>query len=57
MDLKEGIVPWAPNAPIRRFKVAEPIIKAFRMPVVLGNDAWQPCGASTYSASVRVLIT
>lgn len=39
LDLKEGIVPWAPNAPIRRFKVVEPIIRAFRIPVVLGNDA------------------
>ncbi|GAB6948378.1 ROK family protein [Vulcanisaeta sp. JCM 16161] len=39
LDLKEGIVPWAPNAPIKRFKLVEPIIREFRVPVVLGNDA------------------
>ncbi len=39
LDLREGIVPWAPNAPIKRFKLVEPIIREFRVPVVLGNDA------------------
>ncbi|KUO80940.1 MAG: ROK family protein [Vulcanisaeta sp.] len=39
LDLKSGIVPLAPNAPIKRFKLVEPIIREFRVPVVLGNDA------------------
>ena len=39
LDLREGIVPWAPNAPIKRFKLVEPIIREFRIPVILGNDA------------------
>lgn len=39
LDLREGIVPWAPNAPIKRFKLVEPIIREFKVPVVLGNDA------------------
>ncbi|MGC9152289.1 MAG: ROK family protein [Vulcanisaeta sp.] len=39
LDLKAGIVPLAPNAPIKRFKLVEPIIREFKVPVVLGNDA------------------
>ncbi|MCG2880818.1 MAG: ROK family protein [Vulcanisaeta sp.] len=39
LDLRRGIVPLAPNAPIKRFKLVEPIIREFGVTVVLGNDA------------------
>ncbi|ADY00801.1 MAG: ROK family protein [Vulcanisaeta sp.] len=39
LDLSKGIVPWAPNAPIKRFKLVEPIIREFKVTVILGNDA------------------
>jgi glucokinase len=39
LDLREGIVPHAPNASIKSFKLVEPIIRELKVPVVLGNDA------------------
>ncbi len=39
LDLWRGMVVNTPNAPIKTFKLVEPLIREFKVPVVLGNDA------------------
>ncbi|WP_069807370.1 ROK family protein [Vulcanisaeta thermophila] len=39
LDLRRGVVTYAPNAPIKRFKLVEPLMKELGVDVVLGNDA------------------